>query len=80
MSSSGAIFDLELPLYARLFNQIHPDVIINFDTYAIPFDFASQSAVMARLLADPPDILGMWPTALNFDKLSFPALFADINQ
>jgi len=74
------IQDNDLRFYARLFNEIHPDVVFNFDTYDMVVDMSQQIALITRLMANPPDILSFNPNDALFEKTEKGTLFFDLND
>ena len=65
--------------YVSLFNEIHPNVQINFQGFDWPADQVQQAALTTRLLTDPPDLLCFWPGSTVSEKTSLSALFVDLN-
>lgn len=70
--------DFFLRKYIRLFNELHPNVQINFEFHANVGGMESQTALMTRLLADPPDIFSFSSASLPLDKIVVDAIFEDI--
>lgn len=75
----------DLSIYARLFQELHPNVQINFDVYDNVNDMAQQTALTTRLLSDPPDLFYVnsvggreWGGGVSFEKTEQDALFADL--
>ena len=64
--------------YARLFNELHPEVDFIFERYEWVSDMTQLVALSTRLMADPPDILVFNPSSVNFDKMNLNFLFVDL--
>ena len=74
------LWDSYMATMANLFMDIHPDVQIiieELDDYLWRYDIAQQTALITRLLANPPDIFNTsWFT---FEKTNLSQLFLDLN-
>ena len=70
-------FDAYLPLMARRFRRLHPNVEITFEKMDHVFDISQQVALATRLMAEPPDIINI--ADLVFEKFSSEAMFVDLN-
>ena len=70
--------DNDLRIYADLFNAIHPNVVINFETYQPATDMAEFAALTTRLMANPPDIFAFSTAGMNFEKVAHESLFVDL--
>ncbi|MDR2167067.1 MAG: hypothetical protein LBE35_04350 [Clostridiales bacterium] len=66
--------------YVRLFNEIHPDVQVNIETYTGFFDISQRMALTTRLLSNPPDILLFNGEQLVFEKMVLETVFLDLNN
>jgi len=75
----GRPFPGDFAIYARMFNQLHPDVTFVFEGYQGATDNAQQIALTTRLLAEPPDIFWFQPSFIAFEKVIPDSLFVNLN-
>jgi len=74
-------FDSELRVYAKMFQDAHPDINIKIETYEFSHgDTAKHLELVTSLLADPPDLLQYNSTAINFEKLYADSLFVNLYE
>jgi len=70
-------------MFTNYFSLHRPDVQLVFETYIVrdphAFDIAEQTALITRLLADPPDIF-VRPHFVSYEKLNVEALFFNLNE
>jgi len=70
-------------IYINMFKELYPEVEIITESYADEWDwyptYSQLTALVTRLIADPPDIFLFDPTMISFEKMNIEAVFTDLN-